>query len=79
MFSKYVYILQQCTCTSRGQIQGGGGGGGGGAPGARPPKIGKKIIITIIKLSDICVNILGMHRIIAQTDKKKSIIITKTL
>ena len=75
MFSKYVYILQQCTCTSRGQIQ----GGGGGAPGARPPKIGKKIIITIIKLSDICVNILGMHRIIAQTDKKKSIIITKTL
>ena len=47
--------------------------------GARPPKIGKKIIITIIKLSDICVNILGMHRIIAQTDKKKSIIITKTL
>lgn len=33
----------------------------------------------IIKRSDICENILGMHPNIAQTDKKKSIIITKTL
>jgi hypothetical protein len=42
--TKWLHMITLGTlfhiCKSQGRIQ--GGGGGGGAPGARPPKIGKK-------------------------------------